>query len=195
MFHFIRKLIVAAVALHSVIGLADPPRANHHYWRNTDYPNHYVLYDYATRQWVETIDCRVFYRFRSTGNELNAITLIDDSRGMVVRLTYDGMFLKPAGASDFTFYQRGTFDTRESFAHNDDAGNYTGTISRTHACQWQEWFPGNTSPTFSFVQTLVDNSAVEMFDGSRGIAVRLEQSRMYLKQGTVAFGFFKDGHW
>ncbi len=107
----LKILFMCSLGFNALTAFADPPPASHHYWRNSNYPNHYVLYDAKTRQWVETIDCRVAYRFRAIKNELNNLTLYDDSRGMTVLVNYDGMFLKAAGAVDFSFYQRGTFDT------------------------------------------------------------------------------------
>lgn len=197
-----RSLVTAlAIAVAHLAGLqapaafADPPPDNHHHWRNTNYANHYVLYDYASRQWVETIDCRIAYRFNLVRNEMNAIELHDPSRGMTIRLTYDGMYLKAAGAAGFSFYQNGTFDRRLRFEHRDAAGQYTGAISKQHACQWVEYLAGASAPTFRFSHASANASSVEMYDGSRDLWVRLDQTRMYLRVGAGAYGYFKDGRW
>lgn len=190
----LKILFMCSLGFNALTAFADPPPASHHYWRNSNYPNHYVLYDAKTRQWVETIDCRVAYRFRAIKNELNNLTLYDDSRGMTVLVNYDGMFLKAAGALDFSFYQRGTFDTREAFYHFDNAGTHTGTFQRAHGCQWQEWFPGVGYPVYTFVQTGVDSGGVEMHDGGRAISVRLEAGRMLLKHGQQAYAHYRNGH-
>ena len=175
---------------------ADPPRASHDHWRNTNYPSHYVMYDSATRTYVETVDCRVMWRFTLVSNEMNNLTLYDASRGMTVLLNYDGMFLKPAGAANFSLYQNGTFDTRTMFDHIDANGAHTGTVVKRHGCRWEEWFPGGGAAAFTFVQGGADVNAVEMYDGSRSIWVRLEtEGRMYLKQGGSGFNFFKNGRW
>jgi hypothetical protein len=194
---FFRKTLTTLVGLYvgfnSLTAFADPPPASHHYWRNTNYPSHYVLYDAKSRTWVETINCEVRYRFRAIKNELNNLTLYDDSRGMTVLVNYDGMYLKADGATNFSFYQHGTFDTREHFYHFDSAGAHTGTIARGHGCLWQEWFPGNAAPVYTFVQTTVDNGAIEMFDASRAIGVRLEMNRMLLRHGHQPFAIYKNG--
>ena len=190
----LKVLIMVSLGFNALTAFADPPPAPHHYWRNSNYPNHYVLYDAKLRQWVETIDCRVAYKFRAIKNELNNLYLYDDSRGMTVLVNYDGMFLKAAGASEFSSYQRGTFDTRERFYHFDNAGGHTGTFARAHGCQWQEWFPGNANPAYTFVQTRVGGDGVEMHDGSRNISVKLEPGRMLLKQGNQPYSFYRNGH-
>lgn len=174
---------------------ADPPRANHYHWRNTDYPSHYLQYDYASRTWLETVDCRVLWRFHLESNGVNQLDLIDDSRGMRVRLNYEGMWLKAAGAADYSFYQRGTFDTRTQFFHYDAAGNFTGAITKKPGCVWDEQFAGQSAPTFHFVQSAISNAAVEIYDASRTLWVLLSGNRMDLRQGTGPYGFFKNGHW
>lgn len=187
-------ILLAMVAL-APQSFADPPPASHDHWRNTNYPSHYILYDQTSHTYVETVDCRVFWRFTVVANELNQITLYDASRGMTVRLTYDGMYLKPAGQRDFTFYQAGTFDTRTLFRHNDANGAYTGTIIKRNACAWEEYFPGNSAPAYRFVQSGIDANAVEMYDQGRNMTVRLDVGRMYLRQGNGPFNFFKNGRW
>lgn len=181
--------IILSLLAFTEAARADPPRANHYHWRNTNYPSHYVLYDYASRTWIETVDCRVFNRFTLVRNEVNTLTLYDASRDMTMLLNYEGMFLKAHGASGFSFYQNGTFDTRTLFQHADAA------ISKHHACVWEEWFSGASRPTFSFVQSAVSPDAVELYDRSRDIGVRLESSRMLLRQGNVPFSYFKAGRW
>lgn len=191
-----KALVFASVALAtSGTALADPPRASKYHWRNTAYPSHYILYDFASRTYIETIDCRVFYRFTLVENGVNTLTLYDQSRDMTVRLDYEHMYLKPSGSAGFTLYQNGTFDSRIQFSHNDAQGNYTGSISKKAACVWEEWFPGGRSPSFTFVQSSVNNDAVEVYDRSRDMTVRMDAGRMWLRQGNAPFGFFKDGHW
>jgi hypothetical protein len=180
---------LAPFLLLATVARADPPPASHDHWRNTNYPSHYVLYDNRTRTWTETVDCRVLWHFRELSNQLNVLTLYDDSRGMTVRLTYDGMYLKAAGAADFSFYQAGTFDTRTLFDNGDSA------ISKHDGCVWEEWFHGASGPAFRFTQSGIDNGAVELYDGSRNMGVRLEATRMLLRQGNVPWSFFKNGRW
>lgn len=193
------SLVGLALFVGSLFGtsaaLADPPPANHHHWRNTNYANHYVLYDAASRQWVETIDCKIYYRFNLVRNEMNVLTLNDPTRNMTVRLDYSGMYLKPAGAADFSFYQAGTFDTREQFQHFDANGAFTGAITKLHACEYVEYLAGATSPTFRFFLANNNNGAVELYDGGRNLWVKLEQSRMYLHFGNDPYQFFKNGRW
>jgi len=69
------KMIVKFCLVLSFIlasnGFADPPRPSHDHWRNTKYAGHYVRYDYASKTYVETINCQVYYRFKLVSNELN----------------------------------------------------------------------------------------------------------------------------
>lgn len=174
---------------------ADPPRPSHDHWRNTDYAGHYVLYDRASNSYIETVGCRAAWRFTLVRNETNAIELYDASRGMGMRLDYDGMWLKPAGQADWSLYQRGTFDTRKMFYHNDVNGNFTGTVLKSHGCEWQEWFPGVGSASFRFVERNTTRDAVELYDGSRDLWVKLDATHMYLRTGANPYGFFKGGHW
>ena len=182
-------LFLAAAAFFATVARADPPIASHDHWRNTNYPSHYVLYEPQSASWVETVDCRVVNRFREVSNALNTLTLYDQSRDMAMRLTYDGMYLKAHGAADFSLYQYGTFDTRKSFRHAD------GVIAKRNACAWEEWFPGGSQPAFRFVQSGVDAAAVELYDSSRDIGVRLENGQMLLRQGNAPFSFIKSGRW
>lgn len=195
----IRSLHVILLALVFLsltkVARADPPRASHDHWRNTQYAGHYILYDNASRSYVETVNCRVMWRFTVRSNEMNTLTLYDASRNMLVRLTYDGMYLKESGANDFTLYQRGTFDTRKQFRHHDASGNYTGAITKGHGCSWVEYLAGAKSPSFRFVESASTNGYVDIYDSSRSMTVRMDNSRMYLKVGNGAFGYFKDGTW
>ena len=174
---------------------ADPPRASHDHWRNTGFAGHYVLYDSSSRTWVETVSCRAANRFTIVRNETNSLTLLDAGRGMTMRLDYQGMWLKAAGAVEFSFYQAGTFDTRTQFKHVDGNGTYTGAITKGHACSWVEWFPGASGPAFQFMERGTNPSSVELYDRSRDLWVRLDTDRMWLKIGTAAYGFFKSGRW
>lgn len=196
MHKLVMSLILSTfIVLSGQTALADPPRPNHHLWQNSVFHGHYVLYDSATRTWVETIDCRPVFRFTLVSDGLNELVLFDASRGMTVKLTYEGMSLKASGESTFSFYQRGAFDRREMFEHEDGNGAYTGTIARYHGCSWAEWFPGGSAPAFRFGQIVVDGGAVEIYDGTRDIYVRLDASHMWLRQGTAPYGFFKNGKW
>jgi hypothetical protein len=191
------NLTIAFTAVTGIgtVARADPPRASHDHWRNTSYPSHYVLYDNASRTWVETVDCRVLWRFTALSNEMNVLTLYDASREMTVRLTYEGMFLKPAGAADFSFYQPGTFDTRTLFEHRDANGTYSGTIIKRDACRWEERFPGGSGPAFTFTTGTATPQWVEIYDGSRDLTVRMDAGSMYLRFGQGATNFFKNGRW
>lgn len=189
-------LMTLALSLFSTgQALADPPPNPHHLWRNTNYPSHYVLYDAASRQWIETVDCRVLWRCNLVRNELNAIELNDPSRKMTIRLTYDQMLLKPAGAAGFSAYQNGTFDARERFSHYDAAGNYTGQIVRGHACKFSEYFAGQSSPAYTFVIASSSAAAVEIWDESRHMMVKLDSNRMYMSANGASYSFFKNGRW
>lgn len=145
-----KSLVFLCLSSLTTVALADPPRPSHNYWRNTNYPTHYVLYDYVSRSYVETVDCKALHRFRALTNALNTLTLYDDSRGMTMQVNYEGMWLKAAGASTFTFYQAGTFDTREQFSHIDARGMPTGSIYRTSGCRWQEKLTGSAAPNYNF---------------------------------------------
>lgn len=196
MYITLKKLCVALLfTLTATSAWADPPMPSHDHWRNTNYGGHYVLYDVASRTYVETINCRVSFRFTLVSNQRNTLTLFDASRGMTVRLDYQGMWLKAQGASDFSFYQAGTFDTRKQFQHFDANGAYTGAITKGHGCSWVEWFPGYSAPSYYFVERGTAPDAVELFDGSRDLWVRLSGSSMALKFGNAAYAFFKNGHW
>ena len=191
----ILALLVLTLTSLSTTAFADPPPASHHYWRNTAYPGHYVLYDQATQTWVETVNCQVLWRFALVRNEVNMITLYDASRGMTVKLDYQGMWLLPQGAAGFSLYQVGTFDTRTQFEHWDANGVYTGAITRLHGCGWHEWFPGGSSPAFQFVDSATSGDAVEIYDRGRDLFVRMDATRMYLKFGQNAYQVFKNGRW
>ncbi len=191
-----RKFLVSlTLTLAATSAFADPPRPNHDHWRNTAYPGHYVLFDRASNSYIETVNCTAAWRFTLVSNQNNTLTLYEASRGMTMMLNYDGMYLKAQGASDFTFYQAGTFDTRTIFYHNDAAGNYTGSISKGHGCEWSEWFPGYPSASFHFVEKSTTAGGVEMYDGSRDLYVWLNANSVSLKAGNGAYAFFKNGHW
>lgn len=191
----LQVLLTTLLGLSNLTALADPPRASHDHWRNTNYYSHYVLYDAATHTYVETVNCRALNRFTLVSNEMNTLYLYDASRGMSMKLDYTGMYLKAAGAQDFTIYQYGTFDTRTMFEHHDQNGAYTGTIVKKHGCSTEEWFPGGQRPSFTFVLTATSNDAVEMYDGSRGIAVKLVGNDMYLRMPNENYSYFKSGQW
>lgn len=174
---------------------ADPPRASHDHWRNTNVPSHYVMYDNASRTYLETINCRIAYRFTLVSNEMNTLTIFDASRNMTVRLNYEGMFLKAAGATNFTFYQPGTFDTRTQFKNMNPNGTHASNITKQHACVWQEWFLGARGPAYNFVEKNTNASSVELYDVSRNMWVRLDTAAMFLKVGNAAYSFFHSGHW
>lgn len=195
----IGKLTVKTLALLSAMTatsvFADPPIPSHDHWRNTNYAGHYVRYNSQTKDYVETVNCKVLWRFKALSNELNTLTLFDASRNMTVRLNYEGMYLKPAGSTTFTFYQKGTFDTRKQFQHFDNRGTYTGAITKQDGCQWIEVFPGAARPAYYFQERSTSPQSVELFDGSRNIFVRLDNTQMFLKTGNAPYGFFKNGRW
>lgn len=186
---------VFALNLLSPSVFADPPLPTHNHWRNTNYPSHYVLYDAASKSYIETINCKPTYYFKFLTRELNAMTLFDQSRNMTIRLDYDGMSLKASGASSFTFYQSGTFDSRLQFENRNPNGTVASVISKGHNCDWKEWFVGAPSPTFYFVEKGTNNDAVEIFDGSRNMWVRMTSNAMFLKVGNGAYSFFHSGNW
>lgn len=176
------------------IVVADPPVPPHYHWRNTNYPSHYVLYDFPTKTYIETVDCKPMWRFKEVSNALNTLTLFDASRGMTIQLTYDGMFLKEKGATSFTFYQKGVFDTRRQFSHNMN-GTYTGALTKQHGCQWFEYLAGASSPSWRFKEVTTTAGYVDLFDASRNMTVRLNNDSMYLRTGTAPLAFFKKGQW
>jgi hypothetical protein len=182
-------LTMAAALLGTSAALADPPRASHDNWQNTNYASHYVRYDSQTRTYVETVDCRPLWRFTLVSNEMNTLTLYDASRGMTVRLDYSGMYLKPAGAANFTFYQNGTFGNRWQFKPD------AAAITKLDGCKWIEWFSGQSAPTFSFQQRSFTSNAVELYDASRDMWVKLENTAMSLRTGNNPYAFFKNGKW
>lgn len=182
-------LLTLSLVFSASAALADPPRASHDHWRNTGYQGHYVLYDFASHTYVETVNCRAANRFTLVSNQLNELTLFDASRGMTVRLNYDGMWLKASGASDFTFYQSGTFDTRTQFHHD------AGAITKGHGCTWVEWFNGAATAAYSFAERGTTTGSVELYDGTRDIWVRLDSAQMWLHFGAAAYSFFKTGNW
>ncbi len=191
------KFWLLALSFVFVTGSAfsDPPVPSHFYWQNSNYFNHYVLYDFASHDYIETVDCKIYWHFKVVTNQLNTLTLFDASRGMTMQLTYDGMYLKPKGATAFTFYQKGTFDTRTQFSHYDQNNTYTGALTKQHACGWVEYLSGATSPTWRFNQIGWTPGYVDLYDGGRNMLVRLNKDSMYLRTGTNPLAFFKKGHW
>ena len=188
-------LLSLAFSLASQSVFADPPPASKDYWQNANYNGHYVLYDSVSRTYVETVDCKIFWRFTLLAKSMNVVTLYDKSRDMTVQLTYGGMYLKAKGAAGFTFYQKGTFDTRNQFTHVDPHGTYSGALTKLNACQWVEYLAGSHTANWHFVETARNSDNVDLFDASRSLTVRLSKDRMLLKIGNNPFGFFKKGHW
>lgn len=192
----LRKFFLTlGIVLFSQNVFADPPKDPHYLWRNTNYPSHYLLYDFATKTYVETVDCKPLWRFTIVSNEMNELTVFDASRGMTVKVNYDGMFLKEKGATKFTFYQKGTFDKRWQFSHHDAQGKYTGAITIQHACNVVEYLAGASGPSFKFKQTNRTNEYVDMYDASRDMLVRLTKDAMFLRTGHNPLAFFKNGTW
>ena len=190
------KLFLAlALGFSATSAFADPPRPSHHHWINTNYANHYILYDNASRQWIETVNCQPAWRFNLVSNENNAIVLHDPSRNMTVRLEYGAMYLKANGAADFSLYQYGTFDTREQVQHVDANGIYTGAITKLHSCQFVEYLAGSSQPSFHFFLANNNGGTVELYDNSRDLWVKLEANRMYLHSAGAAYQLFKNGRW
>ncbi len=184
-----------ALGLSATSAFADPPRPSHHHWTNSNYANHYVLYDYASGQWIETVNCQAAWRFNLVSNENNAIVLHDPSRNMTMRLEYGAMYLKADGAAAFTLYQYGTFDTHEQFQHFDANGTYTGAITKQHGCQFVEYLAGASQPSYRFFLAYNYGGTVELYDSSRDLWVKLDASRMYLHFANAAYEFFKNGRW
>ncbi len=191
----LKYALALVLGLTATSALADPPPASHHHWINSNYASHYILYDNASRQWIETVNCQPAWRFNLVRREMNAIELHDPSRNMTVRLEYGAMYLKAAGATSFSLYQYGTFDRRERFSHYDSNGAWTGTITKQHGCKLVEYLAGSSSPNFRFVLANNNGGAVEMYDSSRDMWVKLDDSRMYLRTGNQPYGFFKNGRW
>lgn len=192
---FAKLNLVWILTAAATSALADPPRPSHDHWRNTTYQDHYIRYDHASRKYIETVNCKVLWRFNLLSNELNTLTLHDPSRNMTVRLDYTGMYLKAASASTFTLYQRGTFDTRTHFNHYDQNGTYTGSIAKLDGCTWVERSSGQSQVAYRFVQRSASADSIELYDGSRDIWVSLKAKAMYLRFGSNAYQYFKNGSW
>lgn len=191
---FLRLGLWFLVVLACKGAFADPPKASHSYWQNSNYNGHYVLYDNATRTYIETVNCKAAWRFTVASDALNTLTLFDASRGMTIRLTYDGMYLKEKGATGFSFYQKGSFDTRTQFKHYDASG-YTGALTKQHGCGWVEYLAGSKSADWRFKELGRNASYVDLYDSSRNMLVRLNKDSMYLRTGSNPLAFFKKGNW
>lgn len=174
--------------------LGDPPIPPKHHWRNSQHAGHYVLYDAASRTYIETVGCKALWKFKEVTNELNRLTLHDASRNMTMQLTYDAMYLKANGATTFTKYQNGTFDKRQRFSHYQN-GNYTGALSIGHACSWVEYLAGATSPSWRFVETASNASSIRLYDAGRKLSVILNLNEMWLQWDGKKPEFFKKGNW
>jgi hypothetical protein len=186
---FVLSLFLATSAV------ADPPTSPKHHWRNRNDYKHYFLYERATNTWVETIHCNPVYRFKRTGGDLNTLYLYDAGRKLTVKLNYDGMWLKFDHEANYAFYQYGTFDKRVRFFHQYN-GQWTGTLSRLHGCNWEELLAGGSAPSFRFKAYAEDANAVLLHDASRNMRVRLNAADMWLQpNGQSSFSFFKGGYW
>src|SRR4051812_24989246 len=104
-----RLRIGCFVGLTAFVGgtaIADPPPTPKNFWRNTNYFNHYVLYERATNTYVETVDCKPLWRFTKVGGNLNEVILRDEGRKLNVKISYDGMYLKADNQAAYQFYQK-----------------------------------------------------------------------------------------
>jgi hypothetical protein len=186
-------LSVIAWTASTQVALASPSYIQ---WRENGDGGHYLLYDFAARLWVETINCRPAFYFTETSNADGELQLYDASRGMHVAILDGAMWLWPQGATSWSRYKEGFLDARTTYYEEDGGGGIVGTFTRRHGCVWEERFGGTATPDFSFYETTTDSGEVVMYDGSRDIYVRLRQGQMELRQGASgAFQFFRAGHW
>jgi hypothetical protein len=190
-----KTFILSFGLLLCTILLADPPPAPKTFWRNTNYYNHYILFDSATNTYVETVNCKAAWRFTKIGGDLNNIILRDAGRKLNVKLSYGSMWLKFDTDADYKFYQYGTFEQKARFFHQVN-GTWTGTLSRGNGCQWEELLAGHSTPSFHFVAYGENAASVFLYDKSRNMRVRLDAAEMWLQQsGAAVFSFFKKGYW
>ncbi len=189
------KTILSLAIFFSVIASADPTGSAKTFWRNANYYNHYLLYEKSSNTYVETVDCKVRWRFTKFGGNLNEVILRDAGRKLNVKLSYDGMWLKFDSDPAYKFYQKGTFDKRVRFFHN-VKGTWTGTVSRKPGCAWEELLAGGTSPAWHFRIYGEDAGSSYLYDASRNMRIRLNKDDMWLQEsGKPVFAFFKKGYW
>lgn len=191
----LRYLGIFLIGFIGIQAFADPPPSPKNLWRNSNYYNHYVLYERKTNTWIETVDCKALWRFTKQSSDLNNLYLRDAGRKLTVKLSYDGMYLKYDNESAFKLYQRGTFDKRVRFFHQYN-GQWSGTVSRGHACNWEELLAGSQAPNFRFKVYGENASSVFLFDASRNMRVKLNTGDMWLQEkGQANFSYFKNGYW
>ena len=168
-------------------------------WRASASAGNYILHNNNTNEYVETIDCRVAFRFVLDQTYPGGIRLYDASRGLYVYLDVNYMRLWPRGATSWTIHKTGSFDERYMFEHEDASGAVTGAIWKKDACAWQEFIGGTATPDFSFYEYRLTYGTVVLRDPSRNMYVMLGEESMYLHQGNPPSGtewnFFKKGHW
>jgi len=173
--------------------------ANFDLWRASSDPTSYVLHNNNTGEYVETINCRVAFRFVVNKTFPGGVVLYDASRNLYVQLTQSAMSLWPAGATNWSYFKAGTFDNRSMFEHQDKSGGITGAIWMKDACRWEEYLGGTARPDFRFQQVRVTDGTVVLGDSSRDLYVMLGDGAMYLHKGVVTDGrqwvFFKKGYW
>lgn len=191
-----QKFELAVLALLAAGGAgADPGGSAKNFWRNTTYYNHYVLYEKSSNRYVETVDCKARWRFTKIGGNLNELILRDAGRKLNMKISYDGMWLKFDHEPAYKFYQKGTFDKRVRFFHQNN-GVWTGTVSRSSGCAWEELLAGGSSPSYRFKLYGEDANSVFLYDSSHNLRLRLNTADMWLQQsGKPVFAFFKNGHW
>ncbi len=191
------KLVLLALFVWGGMSLhADPPTSPKNFWKNSNYYHHYIMYEKSSATWVETINCNVAYRFTKVSSNLNELVLYDASRKLYVKLSYDGMWLKAANEANFTFYQKGTFEKRIYFYHQDTAGKWTGTLTRKNGCVFEELLAGGSKPSYYFKAFGGGTGQDFLYDSSRNMRVRLDATEMWLQpSGQPQYGFFKRGYW
>lgn len=189
------KLFISLGLLFCNIVMADPPPAPKNLWRNTNYYDHYIIYEQSSNTYIETVGCKAAWRFTKIGGDLNSVILRDASRKLNVKITYGDMSLKFDSDAAYKFYQYGTFSQHVRFFHQYN-GQWTGTVSRKAGCQWEELLAGHTTPSWYFRSYGEDANSAYLYDSSRNMRVRLDNGEMWLQQsGQPVFSFFKKGYW
>lgn len=163
-------------------------------WRSEESQGHYFLKDYVNNTYVETIDCKAVFTFKTVAST-TGLRLYDASRNVYVELQNGTMWLK-VGSGAWSKFRKGRFDHRTAFNHEDGTGGITGVFYKKNACGWAEHLDGTANASFRFTEVSTDAGAVTMYDHSRNLYVKLTSDRMFLRTGsTGAFNFFKKGGW
>lgn len=191
----LKKIVFTALTLSSLLAgsAAQASGRTVDVWRSSDGPGHYFRRDYASNSYVETVDCRRAFTFQI--NQLNgdSVRLYDPSRKLYVHLQNGAMWLWADGATQWTRYRNGSFDHRFLFGHRAAGGSQTSWFNLLDGCRWHETVAGGG---FDFVETGKSASAVVMYDSSRNLFVKLEETVMSLRSGGAgAFNFYHYGSW